>query len=695
MEKGFGSMSRAHFRFSSEILRRLGEELNPSIEHGIVELAKNSYDADATEFTVTLQSVEKAGGTLIITDNGDGMSVDDLRNGWLVIGQSRKSGTKRTKRGRITAGYKGLGRLAALRLGEKAGVIARPKATQEIQHKLTINWKAFEKAALVEDVNLRIATMPRPPNTGQGIEIRIEKLRSPVSQAEVRRLARALILLADPFEDTENSFKPVLVAPEFEEIARLVKTRYLRDADYHLSAKLDARGRASASVVDWKGKTIFKTSHKALAGDRENRKYNSPPAQFDFWNFLLTKDTFVGRAAKLQDVRAWLEEVGGVHLFQNDLRVSPYGNPENDWLDINLRRVQSPEERPSTNNSIGKIVVHDENFKLIQKTDRSGFIETESFRELKSFASDALEWMARQRIFVANKRREKQRKTAPAKAEKAKERLEEAIQTAPRGTRRKLRKAVQAYDQQKGREVESLRKEVQLYRTLSTAGITAATFAHESSGNPIKIIQQSINAIQRRAEQHLDKKYDSLLGKPVAAIIRSVDTLGVLSQATLSLIDHDKRRVISVRLHDVIKSILETFDPFLRGRDITVDLDLAEADPRVRSSEAAIEAILTNLINNSVAAFEVAGTRARRLRIATSTEDSRFLLTVIDNGPGIIGVTKKDIWLPGVTTRPHGTGLGLTIVRDTVTDIGGDVDALAKSKLGGAQITIKLPLVST
>jgi signal transduction histidine kinase len=688
-------MDSAHFRFSSEILRRLGEELNPSVEHGIVELAKNAYDADATEFTVILQNAEKRGGTLIITDNGNGMSAEDIKDGWLVIGQSRKSGIRRTAAGRIPAGYKGLGRLAALRLGEKASVTTRPNLPKRAQHELTIDWKAFDTARLVEDVDLRITTSPRPPKTAPGTEIRIENLRASVSQAEVRRLARALILLADPFEDTENSFKPVLVAPEFEDIAKLVKTRYLGDADYHLTAKLDVRGRASASVWDWKGKELFKTGHKGLTASRESKSYGCPPARFDFWNFILGKDTFVGRTAKLQDIKAWLEEVGGVHLYQNDLRASPYGNPGNDWLDINLRRAQSPEERPSTNNSIGKIIVFDETLKLVQKTDRSGFIETESFRELKNFAKDALEWMARERLGVANRRREQQRTAAPNKVQKAKERIEKAIKTAPKASQVQLRRAMQVYDQQKGFEVDTLKKDVQLYRTLSTAGITAATFAHESSGNPIKVIQQAINAIQRRGREHLNEKYDSVLAKPVTAVIKSVDALGVLSQATLSLIDHDKRRVSRVELHRVINSVLQVFDPFLRGRDVTVELALGAGNPCVRGSEAAIESILTNLINNSISAFEVAGTHSRRLHIETSMEDNRVQLNVADNGPGIVGVLKKDIWLPGITTRPHGTGLGLTIVRDTVGDLGGDVDADEKSDFGGAQIRVRLPVVST
>ena len=128
-----------------------------------------------------------------------------------------------------------------------------------------------------------------------------------------------------------------------------------------------------------------------------------------------------------------------------------------------FRRAQSPEERPSTNNSIGKLSVLDENFVLVQKTDRSGFIETEGFKELREFAQDALEWMARERLNVANKRREQQRKQAPEKAQKAKAVLERAINAAPKPTQAKLRRAMQAYDSQKEKEVVVLRKDCLLY----------------------------------------------------------------------------------------------------------------------------------------------------------------------------------------------------------------------------------------
>lgn len=685
--------NKAHFRFSTDILRRLGEELNPSLEHGIVELAKNAYDADATKFTVVLTEVDKPGGSVVISDNGAGMSPVDIRDGWLVIGQSRKSPNKRTPAGRIPAGYKGLGRLAALRLGRTADVSTRPKSPPDVEYRINIDWKEFDEAALVEEVELNILERKRKQGTTMGTDIVVGELRSGVSRTEVRRLARELILLADPFGAAKNSFTPVLVAPEFDDIAKIVETGYLVDADYHLTASVGPTGRACASVLDWKGRELFKANHKQLTDRRNGEAYNCPPATFDLWAFLLNAQTFLGRNAKIQDIRAWLEAVGGVHLYQNDLRVSPYGNPGNDWLDINLRRAQSPEERPSTNNSIGKISVLDEKFKLVQKTDRSGFIETEAFKELKEFAQDALEWMARERLTVANKRREQERKKAPEKAEKAKVSLEKAIDAAPKPAQARLRRAMQAYDTQKEREVGVLRKEVQLYRTLSTAGITAATFAHESSGNPIKVIQQSINAIQRRGKQQLEAQYDASFAKPVDAIIRSIDTLGVLSTATLSLIDHDKRRMSRVDLHQVINNVVKMFDPFLKGRDVELKLNLDTGSPFIRGSEAAFESILTNLINNSVSAFEMDGTKNRTLRISTTIADDTFTLAVADNGPGIKGISKRNIWLPGQTTKPHGTGLGLTIVRDTVIDLSGSVDADERCDLGGAEIFVNIPLM--
>jgi C4-dicarboxylate-specific signal transduction histidine kinase len=685
-------MAHASLRFASDILRRLGEELNPNADQGIVELAKNSYDADALTCTITLHDVTSPGGTIIVSDDGDGMTGEDIRDGWLVLGRSRKDVTQRTARGRIPAGNKGLGRLAALRLGSEVSLRTRPASEPTRSYRLEIDWEDFDEEHLVEDVELEIQRRRRPPGAANGTELTIGGLRQPLGRMDVKRLARSLILLADPFSDDPEGFRPVLEAPEYEDLAALVSRRYFDDADYHLIAEIDEEGLASGRVVDWRGNELFVADHAELRRKRADERFSLPPVTFDLWAFVLTREAFAPRAVSVSEVREWLGQFGGVHLYINGLRVAPYGNPGNDWLDMNVRRARSPEERPSTNTALGRIAITDEEGALAQKTDRSGLIEDEQFLQLRTFASEALDWMARRRMEVAERRRAAERSASESDTSQTRQSVQEQIEELPTEHRAAMQRSFRRYDKARDRREATLSKELQLYRTLATAGITAATFAHESAGNPLKIITQATRAIERRGKQALDGDYAKKFGAPVDALRNATQTLGVLSSVTLGLVSSERRRPGRVELHPVIRRTVRTFQPFTEGRDVEVELRLSGRSPYLRATEAAIESIVANLLNNALAAFEQADTPQRRIEITSEILDSTFVLTVADNGPGIEGIELKDIWLPGESGR-EGTGLGLTIVRDAITDLGGSVEAVAHGDLGGAEFSIELPIL--
>lgn len=688
-------MNRARLRFSTEIIRRLGEELNPSLDKGVVELVKNAYDADATECCVELLSTEGAGGTVLVSDNGDGMTVDEIISGWLVLGRSSKSQGRRTRLGRVPAGSKGLGRLAALRMGRRALLTTRPRGEEGREYRLEIDWRRFDAADVVEDVVLEIkdgtSDHARSPH---GTEIRVEELRTGFGRMTVKRLARDLILLADPFQDDPQGFRPELRTSEFADLEDLVRGGYFRDAEFFLRAELDAEGRASARVTDWRGATLYQAEHGDLTRDKGvTRRYKSPRAAFELWVFLLNRQTFSARSSSIGEVRRWLREFGGVHLYYNGLRVDPYGNVGNDWLEMNLRRARSPEEKPSTNTSIGRVSVVDEDDVLEQKTDRSGFIEDTVFADLRAFAQDALDWMARRRLDEAERRRAQERVAAPIRSGESELELSRAIKSSPPRIRGRLETAFERYEATHKREVESLHREVQLYRTLSTAGITAVTFAHESSGSSVKVISQSLGTVARRARGRMGTAYDELLREPVQRIRRAVRNLAALGAATLRLVAHEKRRLSRIDLHGLVAAVLDNYKPFLTARDVRMKVELASSAPYLRGSEAAIESIVTNLLTNSVAAFEENATRNRTIRVRSDVADRIWTLTVEDNGPGIHGISKREIWLPGRTTRRDGTGLGLTIVRDAVRDLGGHVDAFESGELGGAVLVVELPVL--
>lgn len=687
-------MQTATLKFSPRILARLGEELNQTFDQSILELVKNAYDADAKTCKIELFNTSLAGGMIRVSDDGNGMDQDAIKESWLVLGKSEKTSEHPTALGRVPAGSKGLGRLAALRMGKEVFLSSVKFDAPRKIHTLRIDWSEFETAKTVEDVNLSINT-EKKTSSGHGTIIELNNLRSGVRVDEVKKLARSLILLTDPFGDSTTGFQVELASSEFEDVEKLVRKKYFDEADFHLSAKLNADGFASVRLLDWRGEELASASHDDLKRSHPGEPYLAPACQFDLWAFLLKSGSFLqGRQSSTKDIRQWLSHFGGIHIYQDNVRVAPYGDPGNDWLQINLSRARSPEERPSTNNSIGRLTLRSRGeHKLTQKTDRSGFIEDETFVQLTNFALDSLEWLAKWRLGQAEQRRAAEKQQAEQAAKSEKDAFENALLEVPKESRATVQIAFQKYASSRDKEADALRKEIQLYRTLSTAGITAATFAHESQGNPLKVITLNVKTLQRRIQELLSNEDSPRLLGPTEKISISAGALSTLGAATLGLIKAEKRKIGKVDLHKTITTLVELLAPFWKGRETHVELELSSANPYIYASEAAFESILANLINNAVDAFRRAGTDHRLIKIQTSASNSRCLITVSDSGPGIQGIKINEIWLPGLTTSSGGTGLGLTIVRDTVRDLGGTITATANGSLGGAEFSIDLPIL--
>lgn len=664
------------------------------MDQGVLELVKNSYDADAMSCTVALANIEKPGGSIEIVDDGLGMTPNEIHDGWLVLGASGKEGLTHTKTlGRVPTGSKGLGRLACLRMGTKVTLVTRPVSEPTHKYTLEIDWNAYDNAKTVEEVELTIKRSTRSSKEGNGTRVTIQDLRKAVDRIDVERLARAMILLADPFGDLPNGFTPTLDTAEFRDLGKLVEKRYFEQADYRIVAHLRG-GIPSAQITDWKGDPLHTAVAKdILPKDRKGKAYDSPDAMFELWVFKLSSEEYTNKPMRVTEVRNWLKQFGGVHVYVDTLRVPPYGNPGNDWLDMNLRRVRSPEERPATNTSIGRVRLSDSANELKQKTDRSGFIENIRFIELRNFAQDVLDWAARKRLAEAELRRGKERGEAPKSTRKTKKQLDEALQKVPKSQRKQLESVINAWQRSKDKEVDTLRREVELYRTLSTAGITAATFAHESTGNPLKAISVAINSIESRGKAALKTEYEKRLAPPVGIIRNALGSLTVLGMATLRLLEGAKRRVGRVEVHACIKNVIDVFKPFSEGRQVEVELQLTNGSPYFKGTDASIESIITNLLNNSLSAFESVTTRQRRIEVRTHLHEKTLVLEVLDNGPGIAGIETDEIWLPGYTTRSGGTGLGLTIVRDVAKDLGGSVSVEEHGSLGGATFRITLPIL--
>ena len=677
-------MSQANFRVSTDILQRLGEELITSFDQGIVELAKNSYDADAVNCTVTLVDTERTGGKVIVSDDGDGMTVDDIRDGWLVLGRSRKASRVRTRRQRLPAGSKGLGRLGALRMGDRAMLATRPREEPGTEYLINIHWSDFAKGAVIEDTHLEIQrSASRGP---QGTRIKISGLRDKVTEREVRSLARELILLSDPF-DGSGGFSPALVAPEFKELEELVRRRYFEDCEFRLVAFLDQQGFTTAKVFDRAGSLLWE-------GDKANfpNVYKAPSAKFEMWVFLLGGASFTGRATTQAEVRKWLRQVGGVHLYHRGLRVRPYGDPGHDWLNMNLARARDPELRPSTNTAVGRMTILDVEERLLQKTDRTGFIENEAFRDLRRFGAEVLEWMHSSRLAEREAQKKEQKQEIDDRSTRAQKDLWEVINALPTADRRTVKAAAVEFESASASAHTQLREELTLYQTLASVGTTVSVFAHEIEG-PATDLTVQVKAVERRIRKALASAYEECVGKQIDSVKGSAELVARFATLPLGLLRRGKRRRATLDFNHTVDAAVKLFLPYLEDARVSTRCELSDNTAYILCSVAAVEAIVSNLITNAVKAFRRQGSPLanRTLVVRTEVNDDVVRMVVFDNGPGIPEGLGDSIWLPGVTSDDDGTGLGLTIVRDTVTELGGSAEAVTKGEIGGAVFIVSLP----
>ena len=243
-------------------------------------------------------------------------------------------------------------------------------------------------------------------------------------------------------------------------------------------------------------------------------------------------------------------------------------------------------------------------------------------------------------------------------------------------------------------EQENLRDELTLYKTLASVGTAVSVFAHEIEG-PATELTASVGAIERRIRKALATTYESTVGTQVDAVKRSAELVSRFATLPLGMLKRSKRRRTVIDVNEVVRDTLLLLDPYLNDARVQATYQLSDVGVQVHGSIAAIEAILSNLITNSVKAFKRPDAELgnRHLVVRTELVGNSVLIVVLDSGPGITATPVERIWLPGFTTEENGTGLGLTIVRDTVTELGGHARVNPQGELGGAEFTVEIPAV--
>jgi signal transduction histidine kinase len=230
------------------------------------------------------------------------------------------------------------------------------------------------------------------------------------------------------------------------------------------------------------------------------------------------------------------------------------------------------------------------------------------------------------------------------------------------------------------REQERLRDELRRSERLAALGTLLAGVAHEVR-NPLAGIRSTVQLWERLPETA--RSPDSM-----AAVIQAVDRLNEIVSRLLYFARADTSERQPVSVNDAITDTLNLLDAQAAGQGVVVQRDLAPDLPRVSGSAGALRQVFLNLATNALQAMPQGGT----MRCSTRVSNHKVEVTVADSGPGIPSEDRQHLFEPFFTTRHEGTGLGLALCREIVTQHEGQIE-VESSEGQGVAVRIWLPVL--
>ena len=657
---------QASFRPRARILKLLGDQLIASPRLAVFELVKNAFDADADDVRVRLENIGTPDAKIIVSDNGEGMTEDIIKNAWLVPADDHKELSRaqgnRTKRKRLPLGEKGLGRFAVHKLGDVVRVITRSKGEREFV--VRIDWRELTSAKYLDEAKVLVTAREPQLFTGKstGTHIEVSSLREQSwSRGEVRRLYRQVMAFCSPFEGP-GDFKVEMEVPGFEswiddipdtkDLMRTALWRFDFQFDQgEFSWKFRFRGlkqlsleRREAQHTD--DKLLIPVDADDDAGRRARTEVAGPkiaagigPVKGSFRVFDRDKEVLalLPQRGLLQDL---LDENGGVRVYRDGVRVHDYGEREDDWLGLDLRRVNTPTRSLSRNIVIGEIRLDLARSQgLVEKTNREGFVENTAYRNLRRIVLGALT------VLEAERKKDKDKIRQQTGAGSSED----------RGINRhldQLRKKAKKLDvlEALGSSIDQVEKDYQEMRdTLLQAGI---------SGMGLAIVFHEIERGIRTAHDRLEKG-----GNVQTAVQQLADIRGILQDFS-KLLRNEKPHQHD--LHDVVRQSIALNRIRFRTHQIKLEGPLVEGDlPAIHAtfSRKLVLGALTNVIDNSIYWMDIRWSQksSQRRKIWIGTGDNLGndpAIVVADTGTGFRD-DAEDLIRPFFTRRPDGMGLGL------------------------------------
>lgn len=659
-----------------------------------------------------------------VTDWGHGMDDKDLQDCYLTIGTPTRLAEKNKliksdSQGAVPLGEKGIGRLAAMRIGHYVNVKSSHQKKQSgLEFELELDWRP-----VFEDPNLDADALDFKPTKGKksslvgaGTEITIRDIQSDWSVDKLKEISDTdLAKLADPFlSNFANQFIKISFQGKDQSLISGFKSSNLNCADAVCSISFrsgvvsDLSGDFfdSADLARLKVETTYKLHDKTetllYSGAHLADRVSHPPtksARPKATDRLPMSDEVVAALETLGDFEAkfwwfnrgrlqkyekelWKENLqkfvrawsGGLLVYRDGFRVYPYGSAADDWLDLDRKALASSAYKLNRAQIVGYLRIDSKHNEHLQdQTNREGFRDCPEKEALKRILRQAI--VADCRTFL--ERIEKENKRADEETVRdIDERIADASGLAISNLRA-LRSRVPAeanaiqgvlvelseVQDAWARAKEALAAkdfEVEQYAHLAGVGLMVELLAHElarSTDTALELLSD-----KKTAKDPVKLEALEALLKTLNKRVRVIDELSIPGRQRKAV--HDIVALISM--------IGEFYEPKFARHGIRFDLSVSPKQAFSRKVEKGqILQIFDNLLNNSAYWLARRLDRKNPPCISVVVNPITGQVEFSDNGPGIPAEIGVKVFDPFYTTKAKGgRGLGLYIANKLAKENG-------------------------
>ncbi|MBB6510912.1 signal transduction histidine kinase [Rhizobium soli] len=640
-----------------------------------------------------------------VIDEGVGMSFAELGDVFLKIGTTSRVRQRDRERiqgsasARPILGEKGLGRLSAMRLGDRLSVKTGREADAR-WNLLNVDWMMFAAAG-----DAALNTISVEPALGlhkeianlHGTTIRISALKSGWTYDKLEAMAASeFAKLADPFDaagalpikvtfNSRNVPIPKFSDFIFSHAHGVLNARFfiskkgnpiLRgQAEYRLRKRTRSfrlRGIDLASITDSASKTTLK---------------RVGPFKLEVYWFnrrLLSKIDGIG---DLKQVRALIERWGGgVMVFRDGFRVHPYGGPEDDWLDLDRDAFSTSGFKVNRGQIVGKVdITHEGNPFLVDQTNREGLRDSPEKAAFVSMIASIMDKQFRQFLNSVDadiKQADKLTLTevtsrVDSEDLKITETLKKLAAALPKtkeaaALSQDLKASVDAIKQlnlQVRATAETYDRERMRVIHLAGVGLMVEVLAHElwrATASSLRTITAARSALD-----------PSSITRSLAVLDAQMRTL----QKRLKTLDPLSTNARQVKENfDVVewvRTVVTTFTEQARRENIRYVVTSIPPNGRlpIEAVKGMYVQVIENLLINSAYWIEQQKkyTGVFEGQVEVVVDCNRKTISVMDNGPGIPADRREVIFEPFFSTKPkkEGRGLGLYISKEIAEYHGG------------------------